>query len=348
MSYSIQVEIINPLQFDGWDELVRTHPDTTFFHSSHWARVLNITYGYKPLYFTVRDNDNLSALIPLMEIDSFLTGKRGVSLPFTDYCGPIVSNVVDTGDIWEQIKEHGEKSGWKYIEFRGWNGFSKYVSPSSWYYEHNLKLSADVEHVRENFSDSHKRNIRKALKHGVETSISHSLEAMKDFYRLHLKTRRKHGLPPQPFSFFYNIHRFIIAKKQGFVLLANYKKRVIAGAIFFHDGKKAIYKFGASDNEYQKLRPNNLVFWKALENCCREGYLSCNFGRSDQGHTGLRKFKSGWGACESRLNYYKYIYKGNGNIIAAPKVDGLHTKIFNNMPLPILKFIGSIMYKHIG
>ena len=90
MSETITVEIINPLQFTGWDELLLTQPESTFFHSSHWARVLYDTYGYKPLYFTVRDNDKLSALVPVMEIDSFLTGKRGVSLPFTDFCEPII------------------------------------------------------------------------------------------------------------------------------------------------------------------------------------------------------------------------------------------------------------------
>ena len=28
-------------------------------------------------------------LLPLMEVDSWLTGRRGISLPFTDECEPL-------------------------------------------------------------------------------------------------------------------------------------------------------------------------------------------------------------------------------------------------------------------
>jgi len=36
----------------------------------------------------------------------------------------------------------------------------------------------------------------------------------------------------------------------------------VAGAIFFHSGGQAIYKFGASDETFQHFRGNNLVMWE--------------------------------------------------------------------------------------
>ena len=81
--------------------------------------MLSESYGYKPLYFAIIDNGKLAGLIPVMEIESFLTGKRGVSLPFTDICHPIA----DTDDIFqalmERLTQHGKSAGWKYIEFKG-------------------------------------------------------------------------------------------------------------------------------------------------------------------------------------------------------------------------------------
>lgn len=348
MSENISVEIINPLQFNGWDELLLTQPSSTFFHSSPWARVLSATYGYKPLYFTVRDNDNLTALIPLMEIDSFLTGKRGVSLPFTDSCQPIIRDDLRAGEIWKTIKECGEKAGWKYVEIRGGNGFNESASPSSWCYEHILNLSLDVQQVHGNFRDSHKRNIRNAQKAGVEVTVCDSLESMEDFYRLNLITRKRHGLPSQPFSFFSNIHQHVIKKKLGLLLVAQHQGKVIAGALCFHFGNKAMYKYAASDKRYQHIRPNNLVLWKAIEYYCRQGYDSFNFGKTEPKNLGLRQFKSGWGTTEMTVDYYRYSYVTKKYSQTTDMTNGWHTSFFKAMPVFSLKILGSILYKHIG
>ena len=108
---SSKVEILNPLEYPGWDDLLLTHEDYSFFHSSAWARVLHESYNYKPLYFTGVENGNLTALIPVMEVKSILTGRRGVSLPFTDFCQIIVSDEAQFKETIRQIIEYGEKAG---------------------------------------------------------------------------------------------------------------------------------------------------------------------------------------------------------------------------------------------
>ena len=85
--------------------------------------------NYKPLYFTSIDNGKLSALIPIMEIKSFITGKRGVSLPSTDYCQPIFSGETDSQEIIDELIAFGEKAGWRYIEWRGGESCLEGVKP---------------------------------------------------------------------------------------------------------------------------------------------------------------------------------------------------------------------------
>lgn len=104
--------------------LLRT-PGYSFFHSSAWARVLSESYGYTPFYFTIIEDGKFRALVPIMEVNSFLTGKRGVSLPFSDYCEPIVENGIVFDDLFNSMTEFGKQRAWKYIELRGG---SKYVS----------------------------------------------------------------------------------------------------------------------------------------------------------------------------------------------------------------------------
>jgi hypothetical protein len=87
----MEVEIINPLEYPGWDDLLLSQHDHSIFHTTHWARILHESYGYTPLYFTLFRDGALSALIPVMEVNSWITGRRAVSLPFTDYCEPIMT-----------------------------------------------------------------------------------------------------------------------------------------------------------------------------------------------------------------------------------------------------------------
>ena len=84
------MEILNPLQTPNWDNLLEATAGATFFHTSSWARVLIESYHYEPLYWANIENKKFTDLIPVMHINSILTGKRGVALPFTDFC-PIIS-----------------------------------------------------------------------------------------------------------------------------------------------------------------------------------------------------------------------------------------------------------------
>ena len=146
--------------------LVLAHPDYSFFHSSAWARVLSESYGYKPLYFTIFDGDAISACLPIMEVNSFVTGKRGVSLPFTDYCEPLVSDPVQFEALLAYAKEYGKKAGWKYLELRGAEGLLPGVEPSARYLGHTLDLTIGEMGLFAGLRDSTRRNTKKAERRG--------------------------------------------------------------------------------------------------------------------------------------------------------------------------------------
>jgi len=344
----MDIQIINPITYPGWDDLVVSHPDYSFFHSSAWARVLFESYHYTPKYFTIINDGKLLALIPVMEVNSFLTGKRGVSLPFTDYCKPIIANGISFQNLLEHIIENGKKCGWKSLELRSSSDLLPSTMPSITYLGHTLGLDNGEQEVFSNFRDSTKRNAQKAVKEGVEVKIDHSLESVKEFYRLNCMTRKQHGLPPQPFHFFKKIYDHVISRNLGFVILASYSGKNIAGAVYFHFGEKAVYKYGASDKKFQHLRANNLVMWEAIQWYSQNGYKNLCFGRTERENQGLIQFKSGWGTTEQQINYYRYDLNKGSFVPGSSKVTGFHNKIFRNLPLPLLKRVGSVLYKHVG
>ena len=343
----MDLQIVNPLEYPDWDRLVLAAENASFFHSSAWARVLVESYGYKPLYFTSLENGSLSSLVPFMEINSWLTGKRGVSLPFTDECPQIAPDSGMSQEMVKHIIDYGEKAGWKYIEWRNGEHFPEEVITSDFYFTHEVDLTQTEKELFSDLRDSTRRNIKKASREGVLVEISHSRDSIQSFYRLNCMTRKRHGLPPQPFSFFTKIFEHIISKGQGTVVSALHSGKRIASAVFFNFGKKVICKYGASDQGYQHLRPNNLILWEAVRYYREQGFETLNFGRTEPENKGLLQFKRGWGAEKRLLEYHRYDLKKNRFLTGRPGPKKSY-KLFRFMPTPMLRIAGDLLYRHAG
>ena len=341
-------DIIDPLTTVGYDEMLLSTPGASFFHTSAWARVLVESYRYKPVYFAQISNGRLSTLVPLMEIRSVLTGKRGVSLPFTDYCDPVTPAIGDYTGLLDGVIKFGRKSDWKYFEFRTSQKMNPDASASAIHFGHVLNIANGESTLFSGLRESNRRNIRRAKREDVAVTICNSLESVAEFFRLNCLTRKMHGLPPQPYRFFQKLYEHIISKGNGIVALASSQGKYIAANVYFNFGSQAIYKYGASDKNYQYLRANNLVMWEAIRYYAERGYKSLCFGRTEPENTGLLRFKRGWGAEEYMISYYKYDLRRNAHVKDISKLHGFQNRIFSGMPIPILKLAGSLLYRHVG
>lgn len=340
-----EIKIINPLEYPDWDSLLLTNGDYSFFHSSSWARVLCQSYRFKPICFISMHQEKLSGLLPFMEVKRPFSGRSGVSLPFTDHCKPICSSKADLEQILGAAISLGKASGWKYLDVRGNGSCFRHASPLTSYYNHTLSLNQDEQEVFSRFRASTRRQVKRAREKGVRITNSNSLEAVKIFYRLHCTTRKRHGLPPQPFQFFESIYHHIIAQQKGQVLLASHAEKEIASAIFFHFGRKAIFKYGASDSRHYHLRPNNLLMCEAINWYANRGFETMDFGRTALSNTGLLQFKRGWGTKEQTIDYYRFDIKKN-EFVQNSLVSENYQYIFKYLPTIVLKIIGKAVYKY--
>jgi Acetyltransferase (GNAT) domain len=339
---------VDPISYPGWDNIVRAHQGHSFFHTSFWARTLLDTYNFVPLYFSLVQNGKLAVLIPVMEIRNALIRKKGVSLPFTDMSDPIIDAEIPWRDVYDELTMYGKSAGWKSLEIRGDDHVNDESIPSTDYFNHTLPLESDENAVLRGFSDGTKGNIKKAEREGVEVAITTDRSSLEEFYKLHSATRKRHGLPPQPASFFSAVYTNVLATNNGFVTLARLKGKPIAGAVFFHFGSKAIYKYSASDMAFQNMRANNLVLWESIRWFCRNKITTLCMGRTEPENDGLRHYKSGWGAHEKVLKYYKYDFSRKAFVKENSRVPVFYETIFRNMPSPLLNALGSVLYKYVA
>ena len=332
----------NPLENPNWDALLTSRPDFSFFHGAAWLTVLAASYGFAPHFFSIG-----TAVLPLMEADSWLTGRRGIALPFTDECAPLGADPESFGKIFADAVAFGKTRGWKSIELRGGRNFFRAETPASVsFYGHELDLAGGESLLFEKMDGAGRRAVRKAEKDGVTVEISQSLEAMKIFYGLQCLTRQRHGLPPQPWGFFLNIHRHVLSQNVGLIAVASHSGKKIAASVCFYLGGRAIYKYGASDFAQQHLRGSNLVMWAAMKWLAANGAKTLDLGKTALANEGLRRFKLNLGARERAVEYVKFDLRREVFVTEPDGVAGWHNRVFRAMPVWASRLAGGFLYRH--
>jgi CelD/BcsL family acetyltransferase involved in cellulose biosynthesis len=287
-----------------WREFVAASHDSLPFHEPEWALFLAECYGFRPFALTLEDDGAVHAGLPVLEVRDLLGGRRWVSLPFTDHCPPLATAPGVLARLAEGLDEARKEAGVGRVEVHAelsGAGAQSWVAGVT----HKLELGPDPAQVFATFHPSQvQRSIRKAEQGPLVLRRAETEADLTDaFYRLHLGSRRRQGVPIQPRRFFRLLWRRVLEPGHGFLTLALSRGAPVAAAVFLAANGTLTYKYGASDPRFLGLRPNHLVFWDAIRWGCANGYSSFDFGRTELDNGGLREFKSRWGAQEEALRY---------------------------------------------
>jgi len=134
----------------------------------------------------------------------------------------------------------------------------------------------------------------------------------------------------------------------GFIATARWESKPVAAAVFLHQGRQALYKFGASDYGYQHFRPSHLVMWEGIRQCAARGCESLHLGRTSLANEGLRRFKLGFGAREQEIKCCKYDFGAGRFVTDADRAEGWHNRVFAALPPPLLRLAGRLLYPHLS
>jgi len=210
---SIHVHEINPLQDPRWGAFVEGHPRASVFHTIPWLDALRRTYGYKPIVYTASPpGAELQNGLVFCRVESWVTGQRLVSLPFSDHCEPLIDSAEETEAILCNLQAHRRSGDWKYVEIRPLDSSfcrssaQEGFQPSKQYYFHTVDLRPQEDELFRQFHESSvQRRIRRAERAGLVYECGRSSALLNKFYELMLLTRRRHHIPPQPEKWFRNL-----------------------------------------------------------------------------------------------------------------------------------------------
>lgn len=340
--------VISQADASLWAEAIDSVDASSRFLCQGWQNLLERTYGYQQRLVVLKRGTKVAAVMPFMIVKSILTGIRAISLPFFDICRSYAPEESDVHLLYDTLKSEGKAQGWDYLELRGDIRKLNIATPSLSFYHHVVDLSGGPEAIFANFASSTRRAIRRAEKSGVKIEFSNSSQSLKGFYHLQSLTRRRHGLPPQPYAFFENLRQAFLVPGKGTIVSAHIGRELAASGIYLEQGNSVHYKYGASDTRFQKARCNNYVMWQAMKHYSERGTKNMDLGRNSLTNTGLRKYKNTWGPKERLTFYHRYCLKTGETTKMTDDVYGWHNKIFANLPISLTRLAGNLLYKHIA
>jgi CelD/BcsL family acetyltransferase involved in cellulose biosynthesis len=340
--------LIDPIADREWLEFVERSPSAEVFHHPRWLELLREQYGYELSACCVGNGNGIEAGIPIARIESRLTGRRLVSLPFSDFCSPATAVDPDEAALDALGAALAEEAGRAGLELtvRGALPGAPGAFVEDGLVRHLLPLAEDPAEVERGYSKSQvKRGIKKARREGLSYFRRTDAAALDAFYGLHLKTRRKLGVPTQPKRFIRRFERLFEAGL-GFVGLVFDDERPIAAAVFLTHNGTITYKYGASDPERLGKRPNHLLFSEAIQWACKEGFRTLDFGRTEIDNEGLRSFKRSWGAEEVELAYTHLAERAPSP--GGGRRDRLVAATIRRSPPFVGRLAGAALYRHFG
>ncbi len=338
---------LDPVRDSRWRALVEKDSRSSVFHTPEWLEALSQTYGFLPLAVTSSaPGEQLGNGLVFCEVESWLRGRRIVSLPFSDHCEPLVDSDAELQCLLSAL-ERGLRTGkWRSIEIRPVTALVGLLPERGGEPEfllHRLDLRPSLPDLFRRFhKDCVQRCIRRAERDGLAYEKGRSDELLERFCRLTVLTRRRQGLPPQPLAWFRNLVQCMGDRLT--IHLASKDGQPVASILTLRHKGTLTYKYGCSDRSFSSLGGTQLLFWKAIQEAKKDGLVEFDLGRTDLDNQGLIAFKDRWGASRSALVYLRYPVRrtkpGDGLGIRIAK------HVFSVAPDCVLTTAGRLLYRY--
>ncbi|MFD3402084.1 lipid II:glycine glycyltransferase FemX [Kribbella sp. NPDC058693] len=215
-------------------------------------------------------------------------------------------------DVWSgaEVKAGIADSGVERLVGRGGDRVTRWLEGAGWLpqspadgfghgqpqYIYEVPLAGLTEDdVLRGMNQQWRRNIKKALKEGVEVSVGSDVKAFHDLY---VHTAERDRFTPRPLQYFENL---FAAMSSARLYLAHHQGTLVAATILVRVGAHAWYLYGASSTSKREVRGSNACQWAMIRDSLAAGCdvydlrgITPTLDVEDP-HVGLIQFKVGTG-----------------------------------------------------
>ena len=294
------------VNIEDWTCYVNASNNGTFFHGPHIEGLYRDLPDIKPFSLFVVDEYNAihAMLLGYIQVvrsgfGSFLTTRAVIPQ------SPIYSTQAALNTLMGGYKDQIQGKA-IYTELRAHvkdETASSVYQSNGFTYEDHLNYIVDCrdpDRTWRSFSDSKKRQIKKAVKNGVSIIENPSLEQVVSFYSI-LSNLYRNKVKKPLISIEYFRALYDLGMKDGIVkfLLVMKDDRVIGGIVCPVSENMRIHEhyIAALDAEYKDCYPSVMATWAAIDYACKNRISEFDFmgaGNPKEDY-GVREFKSKFG-----------------------------------------------------
>lgn len=341
---------IDPAVDSRWNAIVRTTETATIFHTAGWLEVIKRTYGWGCRVLAVVDDRGVvTGGVPYCITDSAISGRRIVSVPFSDHCPPVCETNSELSVLLRGLRQVAYVGGADSVQLRGlasgdlarregWRLGERFLS-------HTVDLSDGIDAIERRYhKDCVLRKVRRAAREGVQIERGVCRELIDQFYALLVRTRRRHGYPPPPKRWFFNVAECV---PQTEYAVCFHQGTAVAGVVTLRWNDTLHYKYGASDERYHHLGAMPLLYVEMIRRATEAGARKVDLGRTDLPNRSLAEFKQRFGGVPAMIQYWDHGSAGGTGGRLSAAVRELGRAAISRMPLSLLPSIGNALYPHI-
>lgn len=336
--------------FTTWDKFLKSQDNAWLCDTGIWKNVIELSFPHISGKVVLKEDEKTGTVLggmPIYFIKSKLLGNRIVHVPFSSVNRPFIIDSNDFSDMLNCIKENRGNAS---IEVRTCKlnmpeslaGFTGSTTTC----QHLLDLQRPLSEIRARFHNKCiKTKLLKLEAMDIELQQGKDENAVNKFYNLHLITRRRLGLPPQPLAFYQNMWKVLYPMGHVDVLFAMHKKEFIGTLWNLKYNKTYSLEFIGSTDDANKKYVAQFLYWEAIKKAKEEGFRYTTFARTSKSNASLLEFKERWGTqtCDYVDYHFPQYFSPKKN-----KFTGAIRIIASKLPLPIFKLLGEFCYRHMG
>ena len=287
-----------------WDEFASQYTDLIFYQSI-WSELLRKGLGGQPLYFYLKEGDEIVAGLPGVLLNLSFFKIFYASIPY--------GGLIGKKDFFPLFMELIEKE----FQRKGIDQARITESPFGVPYPFETFKSIPAkcslldlrrfnqERVWENYRGEVRRAIRKARNQGLSVKGMDSPEEAKVFYRLYLASMKRNRTGAKyPLQWFQALYDILIQKGKADIRFAIKENQYAAGVVLTYSSTSIHYLHNGSDPVHLENRPNDLIVDDIIQRGVKEGRIFLDFMGSDQEDLNLLRFKEKWGSQSLDIHTY--------------------------------------------
>lgn len=328
-----------------WDAFVQASPQATFFHRAGWQSVVRDVFKHDTYFLYTESGGNISGVLPLAHVKTWLFGNALVSLPFAVY-GGIVANDAQAGVALEREAQNiAKRLGVAHLELRNVRPMHADWPAQNLYVTFRKPLDPDEDANMMAIPRKQRAMVRKGAKNGLKSTVDLGVDR---FFMLYADNMRRHGTPAMPRKYF----QALMTEFEGdceVLTVESAQGRPLSSVLSFYFRNEVLPYYAGDDQAARDLAANDFKYWELMRRACARGVTMFDYGRSKQG-TGSYAFKKNWGFEPSPLSYEYQLYKraaipqnNPNNATFKPLI-----AVWRRLPLGIANWLGPFVVRGLG